>query len=46
MRPWQESTYPEVAADETVDAGDDKKGDDELEHRGEYRVPKQHMLIV
>ena len=35
-------SYPEVAADERVDAGDDKKGEDELEHRAEYCVPEYH----
>ena len=35
-------SYPEVSADEDVDAGDDEEGEDELEHWGKYRVPKLH----
>ena len=34
-------TYPEVAADEDIDAGDDEEGENKLEHRGEYCVPRK-----
>ena len=33
--------YPEVAADEDVDAGDDEERKEELEHGGEYCVPRK-----
>ena len=38
--PEPSCSYPEVSADEGVDAGDDEEREDELEHRGEYRVPE------